>query len=48
MSYRNIRGKQWFVFLASPAIYQRLHGQVPAGDTNRVVEVHTAPKNAIY
>ncbi|MFA7238129.1 MAG: hypothetical protein WC058_14795 [Phycisphaeraceae bacterium] len=46
--YPDIRGQQWSVFLASPEIYERLHGNRPPGEGLRVIEIHTDPKGLVY
>lgn len=48
LSYPDIHGKQWSIFLASPEIYERVHGKRPPGDGLRVIEIQTYPKGAVF
>ncbi|MHB1156491.1 MAG: hypothetical protein ACYC26_06595 [Phycisphaerales bacterium] len=48
MGYSDLRGNTWCVYLASPEIYERLHGKRPEGDGLRVIQVLTYPKGAVF
>jgi hypothetical protein len=47
--YPSVSGEQWTVFLASPAIFERVLGRKPeVGESDCVFDVQKAPKGAVY
>jgi hypothetical protein len=45
----NWRDEKWYVFLASPAVYERIHGTKPITATSDcVIQVQKYPKDAVF
>ncbi len=43
------RNEQWFVILASPAAFERMHGTKPySGQSDCVIEIQKYPKGAVF